>query len=229
MNQTVVRILVVDDERAIRRYLRAMLRSQGYEVLEAGSAAEALRVITADHPDLVILDLGLPDQDGTEVTRQVREWSPVPILILSVREHEREKVKALDAGADDYLTKPFSSGELLARLRVALRRIAVREGDPVYRQDELEVDWGRRKVFRQEKEVTLTQTEYELLKQLVQQAGKVITHERLLQAVWGPGYEKEMHLLRVTLSNLRRKIEPDPTRPHYILTEPGVGYRFRAE
>jgi two-component system KDP operon response regulator KdpE len=223
------RILIVDDERAIRRYLRAVLSTQGYEVVEAATGEEALSAIVAGHPDLIILDLGLPDMDGIEVTRLVRKWSQTPILILSVRDHELEKVAALDVGADDYLTKPFSTGELLARLRVALRRTIQLKTETNFRANELEIDWNRRSVSTLGKEAAMTPTEYELLKLLVQNAGRVITHSQLLKAVWGPGYENEMHLLRVNLSNLRRKIEPDPNRPRYILTEPGVGYRFQAD
>lgn len=226
------RILVVDDERPIRRFLHAALSSQGYEVLEAATGREALSQVSGGHFDLVILDLGLPDMDGVEVTRQIRQarpWTQIPILILSVREQEESKVAALDAGADDYLTKPFGVGELLARMRVALRRTAPAASEAVFRSGDLEVDWNRRLVLFQGREVTLTPTEYDLLRTLIRNAGKVMTHRMLLYTVWGAGYEQDMHLLRVNLSNLRRKIEPDPSRPHYILTEPGVGYRFRAE
>jgi two-component system KDP operon response regulator KdpE len=229
MSNPAGRILVVDDERAIRRFLRTALGAQGYEITEAATGNDALSALVTDRPDLMILDLGLPDIDGVEVTRQVREWSQIPILILSVRDHEGDKVAALDAGADDYLTKPFGTKELMARLRVALRRTAQAAMEPVFRRGELEIDWGRRVVLLSGREVALTPTEYEILKSLVQNAGKVLTHRHLLRTVWGVGYEDEMHLLRVNLSNLRRKIEPDPTRPSFVLTEPGVGYRFRAE
>ncbi len=229
MGNPSARILIVDDERAIRRFLRAALNAQGYEVTEAATGQEALTAVVTDHPDLIILDLGLPDMDGIDVTRQIREWSRIPILILSVRDHERDKVTALDAGADDYLSKPFGTGELLARLRVALRRTARPFSETVFKRDELNIDWNRRKVMVRGNEVALTPTEYELLKMLVRNAGRVLTHHYLLMMIWGAGYEEEMHLLRVNISNLRRKIEPDPARPSFILTEPGVGYRFQAD
>jgi two-component system, OmpR family, KDP operon response regulator KdpE len=227
MNEIGLHVLVVDDERAIRRYLHAALNAQGYTVYEAGSAQEALNAVIANKPDLLILDLGLPDMDGVEVTRRLREWTQLPIIILSVREQEEDKIAALDAGADDYLTKPFSSGELMARMRVALRRSMQPTSEPVFEVDGLRVDLARRKVVANGNEVFLTPTEYDLLRVLVQNAGRVITHRQLLRLVWGLSYESEAHLLRVNMSNLRRKIEPDPTRPHYILTEPGVGYRLR--
>jgi two-component system, OmpR family, KDP operon response regulator KdpE len=227
MNEIGLRVLVVDDERAIRRYLHAALNAQGYTVYDASTGQEALNAVVADKPDLVILDLGLPDLDGVEVTRRLREWTQLPIIILSVREQEEDKIAALDAGADDYLTKPFSSGELMARIRVAMRRTLRSTSEPVYESDGLKVDLARRKVMADGQEVSLTPTEYELLRVLVQNAGRVITHRQLLKQVWGLAYEAEAHILRVNMSNLRRKIEPDPTRPHYILTEPGVGYRLR--
>jgi two-component system KDP operon response regulator KdpE len=227
MTEIGLRVLVVDDERAIRRYLHAALNAQGYTVHEATNGQEALNLVVADRPDLIILDLGLPDIDGVEVTKRLREWTQIPILILSVREQEGDKIAALDAGADDYLTKPFSSGELMARMRVALRRSMQVTSEPVYQIDELRVDLAHRQVMVAGEEIPLTPTEYDLLRLLVQNAGKVLTHHQLLRQVWGSGYESEAHLLRVNMSNLRRKIEPDPTRPHYILTEPGVGYRLR--
>jgi two-component system KDP operon response regulator KdpE len=227
MNEIGLRVLVVDDERAIRRYLHAALNAQGYTVREAMNGQEALNAVVTDRPDLIILDLGLPDFDGVEVTRRLREWTSIPIIILSVREQESDKIAALDAGADDYLTKPFSTGELMARMRVALRRSTQTGTEPVYETGELKVDLAHRKVMLATQEITLTPTEYDLLKLLIQNAGKVLTHQQLLRRVWGSGYENEAHLLRVNVSNLRRKIEPDPTRPYYILTEPGVGYRLR--
>jgi two-component system KDP operon response regulator KdpE len=227
MTEDGLRVLVVDDERAIRRYLHAALNAQGYTVHEATSGQEALNAVVADRPDLIILDLGLPDIDGVEVTRRLREWTQIPILILSVREQESDKIAALDAGADDYLTKPFSSGELMARMRVALRRTMQATSEPVYQIDDLRVDLAHRQVMVAGEEIPLTPTEYDLLRLFVQNAGKVLTHHQILRQVWGSGYESEAHLLRVNMSNLRRKIEPDPTRPHYILTEPGVGYRLR--
>jgi two-component system, OmpR family, KDP operon response regulator KdpE len=224
-----VRVLVVDDERAIRRFLQAALDAHGYAVFEAASGEEAIRSVLADRPDLVILDLGLPDVEGIEVTRRLREWSSIPIIILSVREQEADKIAALDAGADDYLTKPFGVGELMARMRVVLRRVAEPETSPVFQIGDLVVDLARRWVTVKGEEVALTPTEYDLLRVLVQHAGKVLIHRQLLRQVWGMGYESELHLLRVNISNLRRKLEPDATRPQYVLTEPGVGYRLRSE
>ena len=227
MTEIGLRVLVVDDERAIRKFLRAALNAQGYIVYEASNGEEALKAVVASRPDMIILDLGLPDLDGVEITRKLREWSPIPIIILSVREQEIDKIAALDAGADDYLTKPFSIGELLARMRVALRRSTQSTSEPVFQIGELKVDLARRQVTVAGQEVSLTPTEYDLLRILAQNAGKVITHRHLLHQVWGSAYETEAHLLRVNISNLRRKIEPNPTRPRYILTEPGVGYRLR--
>lgn len=227
MADTGLRVLVVDDEPAIRRFLRVALAAYGYQLFEAATGNEALVAVVTHRPDLVLLDLGLPDLDGVEVTRRVREWSQVPILILSVRGQEADKIAALDAGADDYLTKPFGVGELRARMRVALRRAAVAAGEPVFSVGDLSVDLARRLVVAGGQEVSLTPTEYGLLRALVAHAGRVLTHGQLLREVWGPGYDGELHLLRVNISNLRRKIEPDPARPRYITTEPGVGYRLR--
>jgi len=224
-----VRVLVVDDEQAIRRFLQAALDAHGYVVFEAACGEDAIRSVIANRPDLVILDLGLPDIEGTEVTRRLREWSTIPIIILSVREQEADKIAALDAGADDYLTKPFGIGEMMARMRVVLRRVAETETSPAFQIGDLVVDLARRRVAVKGEEVSLTPTEYDLLRALVQQAGKVLIHRQLLRQVWGTGYESGLHLLRVNISNLRRKLEPDPTRPRYILTEPGVGYRLRSE
>ncbi|MBI5965075.1 MAG: response regulator [Chloroflexi bacterium] len=227
MTEAGQRVLVVDDESSIRRYLRAALSAQGFTVYEAANGQEAINAVLANHPDIIILDLGLPDFDGIEVTRQLREWSQTPIIILSVREAENDKIAALDAGADDYLTKPFSTGELMARMRVALRRIGSKPDDPTLQVDNLKMDISRRLVTVDEIQISLTPIEYEILRLLLQNAGKVITHRQLLRQVWGTAYESEMHILRVNISNLRRKIEPDPARPHYLLTEPGVGYRIR--
>jgi two-component system KDP operon response regulator KdpE len=221
------RVLVVDDENSIRRYLRAALSAQGFAVYEAANGQEAINAVVSNHPDLIILDLGLPDFDGIEVTRRLREWSQTPIIILSVREAENDKIAALDAGADDYLTKPFSTGELMARMRVAMRHLAGKSDEPVLQVDNLKMDLSRRLVTVDDNQVSLTPTEYEILRLLLQNAGKVLTHHQLLRQVWGTAYESEMHILRVNISNLRRKIEPDPSRPHYLLTEPGVGYRLR--
>ncbi len=228
MSETGARVLVVDDEPAIRRFLRVSLSAHGYVVFEADNGQAALSAVVADRPDLIILDLGLPDLDGIEVTRLLREWTHIPIIILSVRGQEADKIAALDAGADDYLTKPFGAGELLARMRVALRRAGQSGTEPVFTSGDLTVDLARRVVTVAGQEVQLTPTEYDLLRVLVTYAGKVLTHRQLLREVWGVGYGQEMHMLRVNVSNLRRKIEPDPARPRYILTEPGVGYRLRA-
>jgi two-component system KDP operon response regulator KdpE len=223
-----VRVLVVDDEQAIRRFLRTSLSARGHVVFEAASGQEALNAVVADKPDVIILDLGLPDMDGIEITRRIREWTQIPIIILSVREHEEDKIAALDGGADDYLTKPFGVGELLARLRVALRHMAPQPVQSVFTTGDLTVDLARRTVTTSGHEVQLTPTEYALLRVLVTHAGRVLTHHQLLRQVWGPGYENESHLLRVNISNLRSKLEPEPVRPRYIITEPGVGYRLRS-
>lgn len=222
-----LRVLVVDDEAAIRRFLYASLTAHGYHVYQADSGQGALQGVIEHRPDVVILDLGLPDLDGIEVVRLLRQWTQIPIVILSVREHEQDKVSALDAGADDYVTKPFAMGELLARLRTAVRHAAGAPAEPVFVSDGLKVDLGRRTVIVDGREVQLTPTEYDLLRVLVNHAGKVLTHRHLLREVWGLAYEDEKHLLRVNISNLRRKIEADANRPHYILSEPGVGYRLR--
>jgi len=227
MSEIGQRILVVDDETSIRRYLRAALSAQGFTVYEAANGQEALNAVIASRPDIIILDLGLPDMDGIEVTRRLREWSQTPIIILSVREAEQDKIAALDSGADDYLTKPFGTGELMARMRVVMRRQISKSDEPILKVDELQMDLSRRVVTVGDYEISLTPTEYDILRLLMQNAGKVITHHHLLRQVWGTAYESEMHLLRVNISNLRRKIEPDPARPHYLLTEPGVGYRIR--
>ena len=223
------RVLIVDDEQSISLFLNLTLTSQGYETIEAASGKEALTKAAAQKPDIMILDLGLPDIDGTEVTRLLREWTQIPIIILSVRGSEKDKIAALDLGADDYLTKPFVVGELLARVRAALRRSAGTTGEPSFKTRNLEVDLVRRLVKVAGHEVQLTPTEYELLKVLVVHAGKVLTHKHLLIEVWGQQYIGEFHMLRVNISNLRRKIELDPTRPQIIITESGVGYRLKAD
>jgi two-component system KDP operon response regulator KdpE len=229
MSDTGQRVLVVDDENSIRRYLRTALTAQGFTVYEAASGEEAVNAVLNNRPDIIILDLGLPDFDGIEVTRRLREWSQTPIIILSVREAENDKIAALDAGADDYLTKPFGTGELMARMRVVMRRLAAKSDEPVLQVDSLKMDLSRRLVTVAEKEISLTPTEYDILRLLMQNAGKVLTHRQLLRQVWGTAYESEMHLLRVNISNLRRKIEPDPARPYYMVTESGVGYRLRVQ
>ncbi len=221
------RILVVDDEPQIRRALHRALEAYGYEVRAAGSGGDALNSLRF-RPDVILLDLMLPDMDGLEVARRIREQSAVPILVLSVRGEERQKVLALDLGVDDYITKPFGTAELLARIRVALRHAAGQTTAPLYSSGDLRIDFERRIVTRSGEEVHLTPTEYEVLKYLVQHAGKVVTHRMLLQQVWGPEYNEETQYLHVFMSQLRRKLEPYPARPQYILTEPGVGYRFQA-
>jgi two-component system KDP operon response regulator KdpE len=221
-----LRVLVVDDERAIRRFLRVALAAHGHTVFEAETGHEALASATANRPDVIILDLGLPDMEGVEVAAQLREWTQTPIIVLSVRDREETKVAALDAGADDYLTKPFGVEELLARIRVAMRHAVRSPGEPVFTSGDLRVDLARRQVTVGGRDIALTPTEYDILKALVAQAGKVVTHRQLLSQVWG-AYDQDPHLLQVNVSNLRRKLEPDPARPRYIQTEPGVGYRLR--
>jgi len=222
-------VLVIEDEPQMRRFLRTSLESREYALVEAVDAREGLAQATGRNPDVILLDLGLPDLDGIELTRRLREWCRTPIIVISARGREQDKIAALDAGADDYLTKPFGIGELLARLRVALRHAAAPEGggEPVFTVGDLKVDLGARLVFRNGAEVHLTPIEYKLLATLVRHAGKVLTHRQLLRQVWGGAYEDQAHLLRVNISNLRHKIEADPTRPGFILTEPGVGYRLR--
>lgn len=227
MNKSGPRLLVVDDEPAVRRFLQIALSAQSYVVFEASCGREALSGAVAHKPDVVILDLGLPDIDGVEVTRLLREWTQIPIIVLSVRQSEKDKINALDAGADDYLTKPFGIGELTARLRVALRRTVPNASEAVFVNGELTVDLAKRLVTLAGQEKQLTPTEYSLLRTLVVNSGKVLTHRQLLRQVWGVGYEQELHMLHVNISNLRHKLEPDSTRPQYIVTEPGVGYRLR--
>ena len=219
------RVLVVDDEPQILRALETNLRGAGYEVVTAATAAEALSTAAANPPDAVILDLILPDRTGTEVCRELRAWSSTPILVLSAIGDEREKVAALDAGADDYVTKPFGMDELLARLRAALRRSPA-AGEPVLEVGELRLDLDKHAVYRNGEQLSLTPNEYELLALLIRNEGKLLTHAAILRDVWGPGYGGESHYLHVYVSQLRRKIEPDPTRPRYLLTEPGAGYRL---
>jgi two-component system KDP operon response regulator KdpE len=227
MTEAGLNILVVDDEPAIRRFLRTSLGAHGHSIQEAASGEDALKIVAIGHVDLVILDLGLPDMDGAEVTRRLREWTKIPVIVVSVREQEDDKISALDAGADDYLTKPFGIGELLARIRVSMRHSTQPKDTPIYKIGDLMVDMIHRMVTVHDEPVTLTPTEYDILRILVQHVGKVLTHRQLLRTVWGNAYENETHLLRVNMSNLRRKIEPDASRPTYILTEPGVGYRLK--
>jgi two-component system, OmpR family, KDP operon response regulator KdpE len=220
------RVLIIDDEKQIRRMLKSALTGYGLNTAEASSGHEGLSQTTIFHPDLIILDLGLPDMDGVEVISRLREWTETPIIVLSVREHEDDKIKALDAGADDYITKPFSMGELLARIRVALRHTTKTEDEPVLEFGDLTLDVARRNVIIRGKEVKLTPTEYEILKYLAFQAGRVVTHRQLLRAIWGPNYQDETHYLRIYVGQIRRKIESDPSQPSIIVTESGVGYRL---
>ncbi len=223
-------VLVIEDELPIRRFLRASLASAGYRVSEAESGEEAFKMAARQPPDLVILDLGLPDVDGQDVLERLREWYTQPILVLSARDQESQKIRALDHGADDYVTKPFGVGELLARIRTALRH-SRRTGPEAtsFTVGDLRVDLTARLVYRGETEVHLTPLEYKLLVTMLKHGGKVLTHRFLLREVWGPGNSQENHYLRVFVAGLRRKLETDPARPRYILTEQGVGYRFAAE
>ena len=225
-------VLVIEDEPPMRRFLRAMLRASGYQVVEAETAREGLVQAAGRNPEVILLDLGLPDADGVEVARQLRRTTGAPIIVISARGKEADKVAALDNGADDYLTKPFGAPELLARIRVALRRAAA-PGDgvpmPVFASGELRVDLARREVLRGGEPVHLTPTEYKLLAALIRKAGKVVTHRQLLHDVWGANYEDQTHYLRVYMGQLRHKLERDPTRPRLLTTEAGVGYRLMDE
>jgi two-component system, OmpR family, KDP operon response regulator KdpE len=221
-------ILMIEDERQMRRFLRVSLGANDYRLLEAETAADGLAQAAQYNPDLILLDLGLPDLDGLSVTERLREWSRAPIIVISARGQEEDKIKALDAGADDYLTKPFGVGELLARMRVALRHAAsTDQGSSELTIGELKVDLGRRQVLLSGSEVHLTPIEYKLLATLVKHAGKVLTHRQLLKEVWGPSYGEQTQYLRVYMGQLRHKLEADPSRPRYLVTEAGVGYRLR--
>ncbi len=220
------RILVIDDELAIRRFLHTVLFSEMFALHEAENGHAGLASAAAFKPDVILLDLGLPDLDGIEIIRRIREWSQVPIIVLSVRNREDDKVAALDAGADDYLTKPFGVGELLARIRAALRRSIQQTPEPLFSSNGLVVDLTRRLVTVDNSDIQLTPTEYDILRLMVTHAGKVLTHGQILKQVWGIAYLEQPHVLRVNVSNLRRKIETDPSRPRHIITEPGVGYRL---
>ena len=220
------RILVVDDEPQILRALGTNLKARGYDVNLAASGEEALEIAARAHPDLVVLDLGLPGIDGTDVIRGLRGWTEVPIIVLSVREAERDKVLALDAGADDYVTKPFGMDELLARLRAALRRAAPGEEEAVVETEHFTVDLAAKRVRKAEGEVRLTPTEWHIVAMLVRNPSRLVTQRQLLQEVWGPQYEKETNYLRVYLAQIRQKLEPDPSRPRYFITEARMGYRF---
>lgn len=223
-------VLVVEDETPMRRFLRTALTAQDYRVVEAASGKEALGLATTHNPEVILLDLGLPDADGIDLTREIREWSRVPIIVISARGREDDKVAALDAGADDYLTKPFSVNELLARVRVALRHAAQTGADDpgeVITQRGLRIDQPRREVTVDGRAVRLTPIEYRLLVVMARNAGRVLTHRQILKEVWGPSHAGQTHYLRVFMAQLRRKIEADPARPRLIVTEPGVGYRMR--
>ncbi|WP_447975421.1 response regulator [Nitrospira sp. Kam-Ns4a] len=225
-------VLLIEDEPEIRRFLRATLPPEGYQVVEALTGQEGLAQAAARNPDLILLDLGLPDLDGLEIVKRVREWGAVPIIVLTARDQEAVKVQALDLGADDYVTKPFGVNELLARMRVALRhraRVSAEAADSVFVLGDLKVDLERRQVFAAEHEVHLSPLEYKLLTTLIRHAGKVLTHRQLLKEVWGPLHVEDSHYLRVYMRQLRHKLETDPARPRYLLTELGVGYRLRTD
>jgi len=224
-------ILLVDDEPQMRRFLRVTLQSQGYELAEADTGQKGLTLAAMANPDVILLDLGLPDMDGLEVLARLREWSKVPVVIISAREQEQDKIRALDSGADDYLIKPFGAGELLARIRVAMRHRIVQQGgqdEPVFVLDTLRLDFNRRRVFLKETEVHLTPIEYKLLSYLARHAGKVVTHKQLLREVWGAAYADQLHYVRVYMGMLRHKLEEDPACPRFFINEPGVGYRLRS-
>ncbi len=224
------RVLVVDDEPQIRRFLRASLQSHDYTVLEAENGKEAVRACTTQKPDLLILDLGLPDMDGLDVLKTIREWSRVPVIVLSIRSDETDKIEALDRGANDYVTKPFSMGELLARMRAALRQgrsEGADAGSSIVAAGDISIDLGKRLITLGGSPVKLSRKEYDLLKILALHPGKVITHQQLLQEVWGPAYVEETQYLRVYIGQLRQKLERDPAAPQWLITEPGVGYRLQ--
>lgn len=226
-----ISILIVEDEPEIRRFLRVTLSNHGFTLYEATKGAEAIAMLESSIPTLVIMDLGLPDIDGVDLIKRIRDWSKVPIIVLSVRNMESDKIDALDAGADDFVTKPFGVFELMARIRVALRHLDLRDkGDEessVFSVGDLKVDFSRREVFIKDTQVHLTPTEYKLLTMLAQNPGKVVSQESLLREVWGPGHSKRSHYLRVYMGNIRQKLEEKPARPRYIITEPGVGYRLK--
>jgi two-component system KDP operon response regulator KdpE len=223
-------VLVVEDEPQMLRFLRGSLSTHGYRLVETSTGADGLAQAAARNPDVILLDLGLPDIDGIEVTRRIREWTQTPIIVLSARGQDEDKIDALDAGADDYLTKPFSVGELLARIRVAFRHVAHAASgkeDPIFTVGELRVDLGKRQVFVQGSEVHLTPTEYRLLGTMIKYAGRVVTNRQLLKEVWGPPYVEHTQYLRVFVGQLRQKLEPDPAKPQFLINEPGVGYRLK--
>ncbi len=224
-------ILLVEDEPQMRRFLRVSLRSQGYRLIEAETGEDGLILVASRKPAIILLDLGLPDMDGLEVTKKLREWTTTPIIIISAREQERDKVRALDAGADDYLTKPFGADELLARIRVSLRHLARQESGQeaaVFNSEKLKVDFSKRQVLREGEEIHLTPIEYRLLSMLIRHADKVVTHAQLLREVWGPHQANQVQYLRVYMAQLRLKLEDDPARPRFFINEPGIGYRFKS-
>lgn len=223
-----LQILIIDDELQIRRLLRITLNGQGYQTHEAADGESGILKAAQIRPDVILLDMGLPDMEGMDVLRRIREWTQTPVIILSVRDDDRTKVAALDAGADDYLTKPFSTDELLARIRVAMRHAAPTDEQPIFKTGDLQVDFTRRLVTVKGEPVKLTPTEYALLRVMIQHAGRVLTHRQILREVWGREYENETHYLRVYFAQLRQKIEPDPTMPSIIVTESGIGYRLRS-
>ena len=232
MSQASPLVLLIEDEVQMRRFLRVSLVSNGFQLIEAETAQDGLAQAAARTPELILLDLGLPDQDGLAVTKRLREWTATPIIVLSARDQEQVKVAALDLGADDYVTKPFGVNELLARMRAALRhasRSAADVGEPVFTLGDLKVDLGRRQVFVSGKETHLTPIEYKLLTTLIRYAGKVMTHRQLLKEVWGPLHVEEAHYLRIYMRQLRNKLEKSPAHPRYLVTELGVGYRLRTE
>ncbi len=224
-------ILLIEDERQMRRFLKVTLHAEGYSVIEAETATDGLSQAATRNPDVVLLDLGLPDMDGLEVIEKLREWSAVPVIVISAREQEGDKIRALDRGADDYLTKPFGAGELLARIRVALRHAALKGQDQeaVFVVEDLRIDFLKRQVSCGTREIHLTPIEYRLLTVLVRNAGKVMTHRQILKEVWGPPYVEQTHYLRVFMNQLRKKIETDSTRPRFLINEPGIGYRFTTD
>ncbi len=224
MEQT--RILLIDDEKAIREVLSLHLKAEGHKIEEAITGHQGLEKIKSFHPNLIILDLGLPDKQGLEVLKEIRTWSKVPVIVLTVNDDEKVKVKLLDSGADDYLTKPFSPAELMARVRVALRHFGQMEATPIFESGNLKIDLSLRKVDVSGKEVKLTKTEFELLQRLVREAGKVVPQNKLLKEIWGSLAQEESHYLRIYIKQLRKKIEKNPSEPIHILTEPGVGYRI---
>ncbi len=232
MTGTPLKILLIEDENQMRRFLRVTLQNEKYVLIEAETAADGLSKAALHNPDVILLDLGLPDMDGLEVITRLREWSSMPVIVISAREQEGDKVKALDGGADDYLTKPFGVIELLARIRVALRHAVPKSQDPgesVVVIEDLKIDFLKRQVHRGFQEIHLTPIEYRLLTVLVRNVGRVMTHRQILKEVWGPPYIEQTHYLRVFMNQLRKKIEADSTRPRFLLNEPGVGYRFKSD